>query len=274
MDEVGFRVQAMLPDGRLSVYSVGGLYPSLWEAQAALVQGRTGAVPAIFEPRAGWSSAITAEPAGLLDVWTGASSAAEMAPLGVAARSMVTMPKRMLRLGLHRVVGRALDDRLGDAALLLALRRIDAARVRRRVMFAWTVREETAQTGAAFLARRLPVAESVFPVDAFVTADSPREARPPARVPLGSGAVLRTGPGSTALPAAVERIAALARRRGIPLSIAMSAGSTDGAPFAASAGAVLPLGWPDRYMHSPVEVADLRDVDALVRLIVALVYEP
>jgi len=36
---------------------------------------------------------------------------------------------------------------------------------------------------------------------------------------------------------------------------------------------MLPLSWPGRYSHSPVEVADLRDVEALVRLIVALAGE-
>jgi putative aminopeptidase FrvX len=36
-------------------------------------------------------------------------------------------------------------------------------------------------------------------------------------------------------------------------------------------GAVdVPLSWPGRYSHSPVETLDLGDVDALARLIAAL----
>jgi putative aminopeptidase FrvX len=32
----------------------------------------------------------------------------------------------------------------------------------------------------------------------------------------------------------------------------------------------VPLSWPGCYSHSPVEVADLRDIEALVQLIIAL----
>ena len=37
---------------------------------------------------------------------------------------------------------------------------------------------------------------------------------------------------------------------------------------------MLPFSWPGRYSHSPVEVADLRDLESLVRLIVAAATEP
>ena len=37
---------------------------------------------------------------------------------------------------------------------------------------------------------------------------------------------------------------------------------------------MLPFSWPGRYSHSPVEVADLRDLEALVRLIVAVALTP
>ena len=44
MDEVGFQVTSLLDDGRLQVRRRGGLYPRLWEAQAALVHTATGTV--------------------------------------------------------------------------------------------------------------------------------------------------------------------------------------------------------------------------------------
>ena len=40
--------------------------------------------------------------------------------------------------------------------------------------------------------------------------------------------------------------------------------------FAANGVVNVPLSWPGRYSHSPVEVADLRDIEALVQLIVTL----
>jgi putative aminopeptidase len=274
MDEVGFRVSAVLPDGRLTLHAQGGAYSYLWEAQAAVVQGLHGAVPAIFEPRADWRTAKSAELPGELTAWTGAASAREVAALGIATGSVVSMPKQMLRLGRRRIVGHSLDDRLGDAVLLLALRRLDPAKVRHRILFAWTVREETGPTGAVYLANQQKAVESVYPVDAFISSDSPRESRPIGRVPLGGGAVLRTGNGSAAPREVIDRVTALARRLAIPLTTGISVGGTDGLPFVYRGGTVLPLGWPGRYSHTPVEVADLRDVEALVRLVVALASEP
>jgi putative aminopeptidase FrvX len=62
----------------------------------------------------------------------------------------------------------------------------------------------------------------------------------------------------------------LARSRGIPLQSGMTAGWNDGASCAANGVVNVPLSWPGRYSHSPVEVADLRDIEALVQLIVTL----
>ena len=50
----------------------------------------------------------------------------------------------------------------------------------------------------------------------------------------------------------------------------MTAGWTGGTPFLANGVVNVPLSWPGRYSHSPVEVADLRDIEALVRLITVI----
>ncbi len=72
----------------------------------------------------------------------------------------------------------------------------------------------------------------------------------------------------------VDRTEAVAHRSGIPLQLGMTGGVTDGAQFPQTGAAVLPFGWPGRYSHSPVEVADLRDVENLARLVFALATEP
>jgi len=103
-------------------------------------------------------------------------------------------------------------------------------------------------------------------VDAFPTADSPRESRAAAYVPLGRGAVVP----ANAPPAVLARLLDLGRRRGIALQRGTIAGGNDGVPFQAGDAAVLPLAWPCRYAHTPAEVADLRDLEALADLVVAL----
>jgi putative aminopeptidase FrvX len=270
MDEVGFGVQEILPDGRLRLETRGGLLPSVWEAQAAFVHGNKGDVPGLFEPREGWAKAEKHTPEGPLTVYVGASSAKEAKALGIHAGSTVTMPKRMLRIGRHRVLARGFDDRVGCTALLLALRRIDPAKLGRRVTFAWVVEEETGLGGSTDLARRLTGLTRVHPLDTFVSSDSPIETGRFAWAPLGKGAVLRAMDNLDQTPRAlIDRFLALAARLGIPVQVGVTGGATDGLAFAGYGPEMLPFSWPGRYSHSPVELADLRDVESLVRLVVA-----
>jgi len=276
MDEVGFRVTEIRPDGRLKLEIRGGLLPYVWEAQAAVVQGERGPVPAVFEPRESWS---TAERQGLPGggpptAFLGVSSAREAEALGVHVGSTVTMPKQMFRLGRHRGVGRAFDDRNGCSALLLALQRIDPAKLRRKVTFVWAVEEELGLVGSKAVAERMTGLTRVHPVDTFVSADTPRESRQFAYAPLGKGAVLRTMDNASMVPRElIDRYLALAGRADIPVQYGFTGGASDGVAFLPYGIEMIPFSWPGRSSHSPVEVSDFRDVEALVRLIVAAATE-
>jgi putative aminopeptidase FrvX len=270
LDEVGFRVEEVLPDGRLRLQKRGGLLASAWEAQAALVHGDLGPVPAVFAPRADWWTADKAALAAAPAVDLGVTTRAEAEALGVHAGSTVTMPKRMLRIGSHRVLARSFDDRAGSTALLLALRRLDPAKLHRRVIFAWSVGEEVGLEGAKVLAARLHGLAEVHPVDTFVSADSPIESRRFADARLGRGPVLRAMDNGYLAPRElIDRFLGLAGQAGIPIQVGFTGGATDGIEFLPDGAAMLPFSWPGRYSHSPVEVADLRDLEGLVRLIVA-----
>lgn len=273
-DEVGFQVEEVLPDGRLRLQSRGGVVPSVWEAQAALVHGGHGDVPAVFQPREDWRTAEHFAPPGSLTADLGVTSAKEAEALGVGAGSTVTMPKRMFRLGRHRVLARSFDDRVGATALLLALQRIDAAKLKRQVIFAWSVEEEVGLNGAKVLADRFKDLAEVHAVDTFVSADSPIESKRFADARLGSGAVLRAMDNGYLAPRElVDRFLGLAARHQIPVQVGFTGGATDGMAFLPNGPAMLPFSWPGRYSHSPVEVADLRDLEALVNLIVAAAAE-
>jgi putative aminopeptidase FrvX len=278
MDEVGFRVKEILPDGRLNLEARGGLLQTAWEAQAALVHGDRGPIPAVFEPREGWASADKYSADGPLTVFLGVASAKEAEGLGIrAGASTVTMPKRMFRIGPHRVLARGFDDRNGCTALILALKRLDPAkidRLGRRVTFSWAVEEEVGLVGSAVLARRFPDLNRVHPVDTFVSSDSPIETGRFAWTPLGKGAVLRAMDNADQTPRAlIDRFLDLGARNGIPLQVGMTGGASDGLAFAGYGPEMLPFSWPGRYSHSPIEVADLRDVESLVRLVIAAIQE-
>ena len=181
----------------------------------------------------------------------------------------VTAYKRGLRLASTRFTARALDDRAGDAALLLALAGIDPVKLRHKVIFVWSTEEEIGLLGAAAVARNMGTsAHHAYAIDTFVSSDTPLESPLFAFAPLGDGAVLRASDdGTIVLASERERIIAAARSNGIPLQVGTTKGSTDAVPFVASGAIAAQLGWPGRYSHSPAEVLDLRDLNALARLI-------
>jgi putative aminopeptidase FrvX len=205
-------------------------------------------------------------------VYVGTRSRAETEALGIeAGRSTVTMPKRMVRIGKRRILARSLDDRAGSAALLMALDEIDPQVLKKRVTFAWSVEEEVGMTGAKALAERFQDASRVYPIDTFVSSDAPLESDAYAYCPLGRGAVVRVLESINFIPrAVVKEVVGLARTNGVAVQTGMTSGGTDGQPFLSYGIVSVPLSWPGRYSHSPVEVLDLADFESLVDLITVL----
>ena len=93
-------------------------------------------LPGIFIPR---DTATTKQPEALT-AWFGLG-AAELKRLRVITGQAVT-------------AARALDDRAGTTALILAARRFNPATLTHKLIFAWYVREETGLEGAMALAKR------------------------------------------------------------------------------------------------------------------------
>ena len=274
MDEVGFEVTSILSDGRVTLRSRGGAVLPSWEGTPAMLHfdasgNNPPAAPlrGVFVPR---DSGRTRSP-GALTAWFGLDSA-QMVARGVRAGLSLTSYKRADRLLGSRITGRASDDRTGTTALLLAIRRINPDSLTHKVFFVWTVQEEGGLNGARFFGDRHGLnMRRVYSVDTFVSSDTPRESPHFGFAPLGSGAVLRGVDNSSLVPRDErDRIIRIARARGIPLQVGTTFGSTDGSAIQPWGPVNIGLSWPGRYSHGPAEVLDLRDVDALIRLVVAV----
>jgi putative aminopeptidase FrvX len=229
-------------------------------------------VPGVFMPR---DSAAVENPQRTppdLRADVGTTSRESTAALGIRVGNTLTMPKAFVRLAGTRATARSFDDRVGSAAQVLAVRRLDPARLRHTVIFVWSVREEIGLEGAQAVANALGLRPArVHAIDTFVSADSPLEPQNFALAPLGHGAVARALDNSSVTPPAyVDSLVALARARGIPLQVGTTNGGNDGSVFAAYGVPDVPIGWPLRYSHSPAETIDLRDVASLADLIQAV----
>ena len=275
MDEIGFTVDSILDDGSLHLRTRGGFFSSLFEGQPALVHtgGARGDVPGIFLPRESpRDSAPVRRAPPPLRVSVGTTTRAATQALGVAVGSTITMPKRFVRLAGTRATGRAMDDRVGDAAQILALRHLDPTKLKHQVIFVWSTREEIGLEGAAAVATALGTSpKRVHAIDTFVSADSPLELQNFAVAPIGQGAVARALDNSAVTPPAyVDSLRAVARSHGVALQVGTTNGGNDGSTFTPYGVVDVALGWPLRYSHSPAEVVDLKDVASLADLIQAI----
>ncbi len=269
MDEIGFRVTGVRDDGSLELEPRGGFIASLFEGQPALVHTDKGDVAGVFIPR---DSGFTRHTPPPLRVDVGATSHAGAMARGISPGQTVSMPKQYVRLAGTRATGRSFDDRVGDAAQIIALRHLDRAALKHQVIFIWSVREEIGLEGAGVAAAALGTApRRVHAIDTFVSADSPLELPNFAVAPIGAGAVARALDNSSVTPAAyVDSLLRLARARGVAVQVGTTNGGNDGSMFTPYGVVDVALGWPLRYSHSPAEVIDLKDVASLADLVRAI----
>ena len=276
MDEIGFEV--VREDGEQVVLRQrGGFYPWLFAGQPALLHVRTpssersqgcrptsgSAIRGVFLPPDSASASAREYRA-----WFGQFSW----PIHGAQGLKVTAYKCSTRLASGRFTARAIDDRVGSASLVFALDGISPSKLTHKVIFLWSVGEETGLEGAHAAAdawRR--TVRRVYAVDTFVSSDSPLETGRFALLPIGAGAVVRALDRSSVTPPdEIDRVSRVARASGIPLQVGTTNGGNDGSVFVPYGAIDIPLSWASRYSHSPVELMDLRDLRSLSRLISAL----
>jgi len=282
MDEIGFEVHSISKDGRLEVEWRGGGELQFFAGHAALVHGAEGLLLAgVVELPNGWDQPGFQWPRGaqtVIRVDVGARSPEELEKVGIHgihAGDWVTIPKKYRKLAGTRSNGRSFDDRVGCTALIAAVWALGGPLNNRDVTFLWSTGEEEGLVGAFAAAKRLAaegrVPDYVFAVDTFVSSDSPLESKRFAGAELGKGFVVRAVDNSNIVPAdAVERVIKLARANQIPVQYGVTGGGNDGAAFLRFGSVDVALGWPLRYSHSPGEVVDTRDVDALARIVAAV----
>jgi putative aminopeptidase FrvX len=268
MDEVGYLVRSIEKDGTVALTPQGGFNGAAWEGQPAMLYldrpAGAASLAGVFIPR---ERAKLRRP-DAVTAWFGMDSTA-LVVHGVRPGLVVVAHKRGERLATTRFTARALDDRAGDTALILALASIDPAKLTHKVIFVWSVEEEIGLFGAAAVARHIGTSvHHVYAIDTFVSSDTPLESHTFAFAPLGDGPVLRASDdGMIVLPSERERIIALARAHHVPLQVGTTKGSTDAVPFVARGAVAAQIGWPGRYSHSPAEVLDLNDLRALAQLV-------
>ena len=113
-----------------------------------------------------------------------------------------------------------------------------------------------------------------FPIDTYVSSDAPMESKIFGYCPLGNGAVIRVLESINFISRNnLHLLQSLAEKNNIKIQYGMTAGGTDGQGFLSYGIPSVPLSWPGRYSHSPIEIMDFSDINSLVQLIKAIMLD-
>lgn len=274
-DEIGFMVQHISDEGFIYFAAVGGTDVTLVRGQRMRVQTRqgpvlgvTGTVAPHMQDR-GKDPEIPKLHECFLDI--GARSRKEAAKL-VRVGDVITFADGFEMLRGSLAVARGCDNRIGIFAAAETLRLLKGqGKLAPCVVAVSTVQEEIGLHGAAM------VGYSVHPDVALVVDVGQATDIPPVNknrfgdVKLGKGPTL--GIGSANHPVVVERLETVARRKKLPVQYATDprGTGTDADAIFLQRGGIpcATIGLPNRYMHSPVEVIDLDDLEKLAELMAA-----
>jgi endoglucanase len=166
-------------------------------------------------------------------------------------------------------VARALDDRVGAFVIMEAVRLLAKQKINVAVYCITTVQEEIGLRGATTSAYGCHP-HAGLAVDVAWATDHPRgEGERYGETAIGKGPIISRGPNIN--PVVHKGIVATAKKHKIPIQpLAMPRGTgTDANAMQLSRGGVATglIGIPNRYMHTPVELVSLTDVENASKLI-------
>jgi tetrahedral aminopeptidase len=219
-----------------------------------------------------------ATPLAIGDLWVhvGATSAAEVAELGIEIGRPVTLRSPAVRLSEHVLVGPSIDNRAGCAALVELARRASKLARDFELQLAWCTQEEVGSRGARVAAGWLQPTVAVV-VDTLPAGDPSTPARH-ATSRVGAGPVIRAqdsraAKGTIYSHAVRRRLLELAREQGIPHQQDVFPTWTDACEIHLAGRGVATGGVfiPRLCSHTPNELLDLRDLDRTVELLTAFV---
>lgn len=262
MDSIGFIVTHIEKEGFLRVGRLGGITPK--EAVYTPVRFKNGVRGIIVpEEKADFGKLKLDE--CFIDI--GAKDDAEAKSLVQVGDTAVY--DTAVCKNLCKVISPYLDNRISCAILLAALEQIQDSP--NDLYFVFTVQEEVGLRGARTAAWTVDPDYGVA-VDVTDVDDTPGSEKY-GTVQLGKGAAIKVMDSSVIChPAVVDKLDWLAKEQGIPVQKdIMRAGGTDAGVIHTTRIGVRTGGIsvPCRYIHTPVEMADLKDAEACVKLAAA-----
>ena len=275
-DQIGLGVQHIDDDGYLYVLPIGGWDPQMLVGQRMTVWAEGGPVFGVMgkKPIHLMTEEDRKKVPKMKDLWLdiGASNKEEAERL-VRVGDAVTVELAFRPMLNNRAASSAMDDKCGAWVVLEALRRADKDKLRCAVYAVSTVQEEVGLRGATTSAFGIDPQVGIA-VDVAHATDCPTvEKKEEGDIRLDRGPVIYRGPNFN--PKLVRQLIQTAEQNEIPHQMCASGrppGTDANVIQLCRAGVATGLvGVPNRYMHSPIEVVSLTDMDQAADLLARFV---
>ena len=276
-DEIGLMISYISPEGYLYFRSIGGVFPGILRAQRVTIHTANGPLAGVIgsvPPHLMDKTSNEPEKLKINDLFIdiGAKDR-EDALKYVRIGDPVTLDGYFSRLANGNLVARAFDNRVGSwiAAETIRLLKESGKPCNAEVIATSSVMEEIGCRGA------MQIAYSVKPdvalvVDVTHATDYPGVSHTQhGETKMGKGPTLTRG--ACNHPKVFERLDKVAKEAGIPVqyeATSRTSGTDTDVVFVTRGG--IPSGLvslPNRYMHSPVEMINISDLEAIPRIFAA-----
>lgn len=279
-DQIGLMVQHIDDNGYLFVSTIGGFDVAVLIGQRVIVWARTdGKLVPVY-------GVIARKPIHLLpeaereklpkvnELWVDIGARSRREAEGVVSiGDPVTFELKFQTLRNNAFCASGLDDKVGTWVVMETLRLLSGKRFSAAVFAVSTVQEELGLRGAKTSAFGIEPHVGIA-VDVTFASDHPEvDKRQVGEIRLHRGPVIYRGPNIN--PKVFDMLVRVAKQKGIPYQLAgvsRATGTDANAIQVTRAGVATGLiSIPNRYMHSPVEVASLSDLENAAKLLAAFV---
>jgi len=278
-DEIGLMVNHIDEKGFIFFAAIGGVDLAVLSGQRVAILNRKGAVPGVIgrkpihllKPEERTKPDLKIE-----QFWIDIGAKDRKDALrAVEIGDPIVIERRFTELRNGFVSARGFDDRVGAWTVVETMRCVSRMKLRCAVYGVSTVQEEVGLRGARTSAFGIDPHVGIAVDVGFASDDPGSEKKVTGEVALGKGPILHRGPNIN--PRLAELMERIARRKRIPFQMQAEprATGTDANPMqiARSGAATALVSIPNRYMHTPVEVVALKDLDNAVNLLAAVVAE-
>jgi len=271
-DQIGLMVNYIDDNGYIFVLPIGGIDPTVLPGSRVVVHTKHGPIDAVIGRKP--VHVLKPEERGvkleLRELWVdiGAKNKKETEQV-VSIGDPITFRLEMVHLGNDLVTSPAFDNKCGTFVVMEALRLCSIKRIKCALFAVSTVQEEVGLRGARTSCYGVDPQVGIA-VDVTHATDYPDiDKRINGDIKIGGGPVISTGANINPPLESLLVKTAKARRISFQMEAAPGGTGTDANAIQLSRSGVATalVSIPNRYMHTPVEVVSLSDLEAAARLI-------